>query len=175
VRYVQLLSNLLHAAGLLSRYAEFPAIFSKIRSLPHLHSHGDNQVLQTLNYYELLYYMNVADWKTALGTAKEAIAFLETAGDRIALGRKLAFWYNLSILFFIHEDFKSALHWVNAIMDGSGPEIREDIQHFARLLVILIHFELGHWEILEYLHRSSYRYLFNRNQLFPMKSAFWMP
>ncbi len=170
-RYVVTLSNFLHAMSLLGRYDEFPAVFAKIRRAPPSHLHGDIQILQTLYYYELLYYMNKAEWGIAQGTALEAVAFLQQAGDRVATGRRLAFSYNLCILYFLDADFKMALHWVNEIIQTSGTEIREDIQHFARILVILIHFELGNWELLEYLHRSSYRYLFERKQLAPYEKC----
>jgi hypothetical protein len=170
-RYVVTLSNLLHAMSLVGRYDEFPAVFAKIRNVSPSHLHGDIQILQTLYYYELLYYLNKAEWEIARGIANEAVAFLRQAGDRVATGRRLAFSYNLCILYFLDADFKMALHWVNEIIQTSGSEIREDIQHFARILVILIHFELGNWEILEYLHRSSYRYLFERKQLAPYEKC----
>jgi hypothetical protein len=170
-RYVVTLSNLLHAAGLLERYDEFPAVFAKIRHASQTHVHGDIQVLQTLHYYELLYAMNKADWPAALASAQVTVAFLKSAGARVAAGRRLAFAYNLSILYFLHADYKAALHWVNDIIDTSGSEMREDIQHFARILLIIIHFELAHWDILEYLHRSSYRYLFTHKQLMPYEQS----
>jgi hypothetical protein len=166
-RYVVVLSNFLHAASQRTRYAEFPAVFAKIRQARPSHQHADVQVMQSLHYYELLYALNMADWDAAATCARQSTAFLAEAGSKVAIGRRLAFWYNLAILEFILENFSAALHWVNTILDESGAELREDIQHFARILVVLIHFELGHWEILEYLHRSGYRYLFNHGQLFP--------
>lgn len=123
--------------------------------------------MQTVCYYELLYHLNVADWEAALETARTIQEFLSQEQEGVALGRRMAFWYNLAILYFLTEDFSASLHWVNTIIQASGAAIREDIQHFARILVVLIHYELGNWEILEYLHRSSYRYLFDRKQLFP--------
>lgn len=166
-RYVVALSNFLHAAGLRSRYAEFPEVFTKIRNARPGHQHADVQVLQTLYYYELLYALNIADWDAAVVNARQITDFLAKAGKGISMGRRLAFWYNLAILEFVLENFSAALQWVNTILDESGSELREDIQHFARILVILVHYELGHWEILEYLHRSGYRYLFSLRQLFP--------
>ncbi len=166
-RYISTLSNLLHAASLTDRYDGFPLILAKIRATRQSHHHGDVQVLNGLYYYELLYFLNKADWESAILTAREIVEFLNRAGNQVTFSRRLAFHYNLSILSFVLEDYSAALKWVNAIVDESGPEIREDIQHFARILVILLHFELGNWELLEYLHRSAYRYLFSRQQLNP--------
>lgn len=166
-RYISTLSNLLHAATVRGSYDEFPPILAKIRATKAAHHHGDVQVLNGLYYYELLYCLNKADWECAVMIAKEIVAFLNRVGNQIPFSRRIAFHYNLSILSFVLEDYSAALKWVNAIVDESGPEIREDIQHFARILVILLHFELGNWELLEYLHRSTYRYLFNRQQLNP--------
>lgn len=166
-RYVQTLSNYLHAATVVERYEEFPRVFQKIRSARTKHRHDDLQVLQSLHYYELLYALNIADWEAA-GRLRPVIeAFLNSADTRIGKGRRLAFQYNLCILAFILEDFRGALRWVNAILDSSGAEVREDIQHFARVLLIIVHYELGNMDLLDYLHRSTYRYLFDRAELHP--------
>lgn len=166
-RYVQTLSNYLHAAGLVERYEEFPRIFDKIRSARTQNRHGDLQVLQSLHYYELLYALNTADWEAAARFRPAIEAFMDTAGARIGTGRRLAFQYNLCILAFILEQYRDALKWVNAILDGAGAEVREDIQYFARILLIILHFELGNVDLMEYLHRSTYRYLYDRAELHP--------
>lgn len=166
-RYVQTLSNYLHAATVVDRYEEFPRVFQKIKAARIQHQHGDLQVLQSLYYYELLYALNTADWDAAASLKPTIEAFLVSAGGRIGTARRLAFKYNLCILSFTMEQFSDALQAVNAILDDSGAEVREDIQHFVRVLLIILHYELGNLDLMEYLHRSTYRYLFDRAELHP--------
>ncbi|MFN8397319.1 MAG: hypothetical protein U0176_22030 [Bacteroidia bacterium] len=161
------LNNYLHAATAVERYELFPSVFQKIRAARTQHRHGDLKVLQTLHYYELLYALNTADWETARKLRTVIVNFMLTDGNQIAKGTRMAFQYNLCILAFLLEDFREALNWVNAILDSAGAEAREDIQHFARVLLIILHYELGNLDLLEYLHRSTYRYLFDRAELHP--------
>lgn len=166
-RYVQTLSNFLHAAGLLLRLEEFPVVLDRLRGIRPRHAHEEMQVRQALLYYELHYALNTADWMAAQASEQAIDALLAEATTQVGMARRLAFHYNLCILSFILEDFKAALRRVNAILDNSGAEVREDIQSFARILLVVIHFEMGHMDLLEYLHRSAYRYLFERAELHP--------
>ena len=43
--------------------------------------------------------------------------------------------------------------------------MREDIQSYARLLFIIAHFELGHYELMDYLLNSTQRYLEKQSEL----------
>ena len=67
-------------------------------------------------------------------------------------------------MFFILEDWKHALNWVNKIIDDKS-DTRKDIQHFARILSLLFHYEMGKGDLLEYMTRSVYRYLEREERL----------
>ncbi len=61
--------------------------------------------------------------------------------------------------------FTTTLDIVNEILSEARSDVREDIQKSARILNLIVHFELGHDDLLPYLTRSTYRYLLKRDQL----------
>ncbi|HVZ39726.1 MAG TPA: hypothetical protein VHI13_10650 [Candidatus Kapabacteria bacterium] len=74
----------------------------------------------------------------------------------------LRFRSNLTLLYFELNDFERALEFNNAILNGPEPIRGREVYAHARLVNIVIHFELGHEDLLEYRVRSAYRYLRSR-------------
>jgi hypothetical protein len=73
--------------------------------------------------------------------------------------RILVFYYKLASLYFGSGDFRSALRYVNYVLNYKDISLRGDIHSFARLLNLVTHFELGNDELVEYQVRSTYRFL----------------
>lgn len=76
------------------------------------------------------------------------------------IGRELevVYFYNKAYAYFGVGDFKRAKQELNFIVNESKDVIRKDIYLFSRVLDILIHFELGNYEVITYLLNSTLRY-----------------
>ncbi len=73
--------------------------------------------------------------------------------------RILIFYYKIACLYFGSGDNEKALTYLNEIINFKAGQLREDIQCYARLLHLITHYELGHFELLEYIIKSVYRFL----------------
>lgn len=74
-------------------------------------------------------------------------------------------------VFFIHQDYKSALKYTNEILNDTQFKDRDDFQITVRLFNLLVHFELGNDFTLDYLSRSTHGYLKKRNKLFKVEKV----
>ena len=83
----------------------------------------------------------------------------------MSLSRKYGLFFNISVLYFINGDFNLALKWINKVIHFEEPKTRTDMMGFAWLLNLIIHFELKNYDYLDYLMKSTERYLINKNQL----------
>lgn len=167
--YLISLSNFASAGNLINDFSESLAIADKIRHLPVSSPDEAAENFQNLAYHELLYFLNTADFEAARARVPEIVDGLETYADKLNDARKLTFWYNLMVLFFMLEEHSKALHYLNLIMGDGRSEHRQDIQQVARLFQLILHYELGHWDILPDLMRSVYRYLRSRARLLPFE------
>jgi len=79
--------------------------------------------------------------------------------------RILVFYYRIACLYFGSGDNKSAIDYLNRIINFSIGHLREDIQCFARILNLIAHYELGHYNLLEHLVKSVYRFLRKMEEL----------
>ena len=72
--------------------------------------------------------------------------------------RVLVFYYKIASLYFGSGDNEKAIDYLNKIINEKA-DLRTDLQCYARLLHLIAHYELGNFELLEYLIKSVYRYM----------------
>ena len=54
---------------------------------------------------------------------------------------------------------KEALKWMNKILNDNEQSLRQDIYSFARLFNLILHFELNNIDLLDYIIKSTQRFL----------------
>lgn len=114
---------------------------------------------------EILYYLNsgkldhgsarLADWQHGLDRHRKNMD--------LQLYRPMCF--NICVLLAFNGQWTQALAWLHRTLDGGQTDIRRDIVSAAKLLEMVIHYELGNASLLEYSVRSMYRYLAKRERL----------
>ena len=71
----------------------------------------------------------------------------------------MLFYYNISRAYFGVGDYKNALKYINLVLNNSETGLREDVYTFARLVNLIIHFELGNYDLLDYTLKSTKRFV----------------
>jgi len=72
--------------------------------------------------------------------------------------RILIFYYKIACLYFGSDDNEKAIKYLNKIINWKV-DLRTDLQCYARLLHLIAHYELGNYQLLEYLIKSVYRFM----------------
>ncbi len=72
--------------------------------------------------------------------------------------RVLVFYYKIASLYFGAGDYGKAIDYLNKIINWKV-DLRNDLQCYARLLHLISHYELGNFQLLEYLIKSVYRFM----------------
>jgi hypothetical protein len=83
---------------------------------------------------------------------------LKEYGPYLDTHRVLVFYYKIACLYFGSGDNEKAIDYLNRIINQKG-DLRTDLQCYSRLLHLIAHYELGNFELLEYLIKSVYRYM----------------
>ncbi|HEX8314578.1 MAG TPA: hypothetical protein VF609_06285 [Flavisolibacter sp.] len=99
------------------------------------------------------------------GTFKEGLSLVPDIEQRLSEyslfidpHRVMVLNYKIATLYFGSGDFETSIDYLQKIInDNVG--LRYDIQCYARLQHLLAHFELGNYELIEYLSRSVYRFM----------------
>lgn len=72
--------------------------------------------------------------------------------------RVLIFYYKIACLYFGSGDNEKAIDYLQRIINWKV-DLRTDLQCYARLLHLIAHYELGNFDLLEYLAKSVYRFM----------------
>lgn len=96
----------------------------------------------------------------------------KTYGEKINKEQEIQFLYNLAYANFGIGEYKNALSCLNEVLNDNEQNLRQDIYSFARLFNLIIHYELENFDFLEYVAKSTNRYLNKTERDYKIESVF---
>ena len=168
--YIKALNSLLVAQNKLYKYKEFAETQKKLIAIKR-----DKHLILTentnLNLFKAIYVHEI-NRHFMLGEFKSGtriVAALENELNKLIpmLDKHsiLLLYYKIACLYLGSGNYKIAIKWLNKIYNEKEIELREDIYSFARILLLVCHFELGNGDLVEVNIRSTYRYFLKKGQL----------
>jgi len=167
--YIKGMHNLLNAHFDLRNYKQFAVALQRFEKFADSETvnHNDNNRIQTFVY------LNTAKMNQhfMLGTFKEGlslVSYIEEKLDEYSLyldrHRILVFYYKIASLYFGAGNYKTCIDYLQKIINWKV-DLRNDLQCYARLMHLLAHYELGNYDIMEYLSKSVYRFMLKMGNL----------
>ncbi|MFN2440548.1 MAG: hypothetical protein ABR503_15190 [Chitinophagaceae bacterium] len=161
--YIKGLHNLLNAHFNLSNYKKFDETLAQFEEFAtsSVVQQNDNNNVQVFVYL----YLAKINKHFMYGTFKEGlelVPFIEDKLEEYSLyldrHRVLIFYYKIASLYFGDGNFDKAIDYLNKIINWKI-DLRSDIQCYSRLLHLIAHYEIGNFDIMEYLIKSVYRFM----------------
>ena len=174
-RYHSALYNHAIACVELKKYDEFMHTVAQLRVI---RSRYKGEIPRSLQIsilmsrnVELSMYIDTADFREGEICIGKMLPEMETLKDIIPRGFQSSIYYHFVCVYFGLGDFEKARRWLNKILLDSREETRRDFETFARLINLLLHFELGEYDSLEYFLKSTYRFLMKKGRLLKMEDT----
>jgi hypothetical protein len=79
--------------------------------------------------------------------------------DKLSKEMEILLTYNSAYSYFGVGDYKKALQYLNVVLNDNEQNLRQDIYSFSRIFNLVIHYELENYDFLEYVIKSTNRYL----------------
>ena len=79
--------------------------------------------------------------------------------DKLSKEMEILLTYNSAYSYFGVGDYKKALQYLNIVLNDNEQNLRQDIYSFSRIFNLVIHYELENYDFLEYVIKSTNRYL----------------
>ena len=121
-----------------------------------------NQALQAFFYTEVAQ-LNLFFLKGEFSIGAEYCFGLEEKlalrQSQLDVHRAMILYYKMAAMKFGAGDHGSAVRHLQVIIHQPSLEQKEDIQCYARLLNLIAHYEIGNFDLIEPLVRSTYRFL----------------
>ncbi|TNF31458.1 MAG: hypothetical protein EP314_00830, partial [Bacteroidetes bacterium] len=160
--YKIMLANLISRAQTAKNNEWYLRALTELKSVPVNSFDEEGEVFQNVHFQEHLYYMNAGDFEKAEALVPIIEKGLETYAGKINKARVLAFQFNIMVMYFIMHRFKECLQWMELLLSDNS-EIKQEQKFVSSLLQPIVHFELGHEELVENYTRSAYR-LFSKKE-----------
>lgn len=120
---------------------------------------------------ELAYWMYVSDTERGLALVPEIEKGLKKYGKNISQEWFLVFQTGITNLFFAKGMFEQALDWINLLLNSKEIGVRKDIYATARMVRLIILFELDHTMLIEHMSQSTVRYLKKTDHYYQLEAA----
>lgn len=162
--YIKGYNNMLDGLYFSQDYSRFE------KSLNQLNEIRLNKTVVNSKNIELLVYQNYfthsINWFFMEGKFSEGTKIVPEIDDflennRIYLDKHivLVFYYKIACLYFGSGDNKNTVKYLNKVINFKDVGLRSDIQCFARILNLIAHFEMENYDLIEYLVKTTYRFL----------------
>ena len=161
--YIKGMHNLLSAHFDLQNYPRFIETLKKFEEFAasDIVKLSDNNRIQTFVYLSI----SKINKHFMEGSFKEGLALVpslekELHEFEIYLDRHrvLVFYYKIASLYFGSGDYSTSIDYLQKIINWKV-DLRTDLQCYSRLLHLIAHYELGNFELIEYLAKSVYRFM----------------
>jgi len=168
-QYIRGVHNLLGAHFNLSNYEKFNATLEQFEVFA-ASEEGElteNVRIQTFVYLHIAK-LNKHFLEGTFTEGLQLVPFIEEQLQAYKLHldrhRVLIFYYKIACLYFGSGNNDKAIDYLNKIINWKV-DLRTDLQCYARLLHLIAHYELGNYDLLEYLIKSVYRFMAKMNNL----------
>lgn len=150
--YVTAISNKVSLYHTVKRWDEIPPLLGKIRDVPSKIKQSKFTVKLWIRTYnvELEMYRDSKRPDEALPLIAEIELFISQHLGVVTPDYLLLFYYQFANIYFLRAEFGKSLHWVDMILNERFEKARMDIQCYARILNLMVHFELNNILVLRY-------------------------
>jgi len=173
--YLPALNNLAISQMELKKFDEMSETIEKIKGVSSLKCiKASEDILLTSFIFSSILKMNLyiktGEFVQGLSAVKEAETGLIKFAGKIHSQYEIVFHNSIKYIYFGAGEYRKSLQWSNKVINESSPEIRQDIQAMARIFNLILHYELGNMDSLEYFIKSTYRFLLKSQRLYKVEA-----
>jgi tetratricopeptide (TPR) repeat protein len=167
-RYVNTLFHLLRCHIDNNKFDEAKKMIREIRSLKG--KKGFNfvnisvRIFANTAYQELTMYNKMGKFNKSVRLLKEVEKKQQKYADNISKEMHVLLTYAKAYSYFGVGNYRESLHYLNQVINDKEQNLRQDIYSFSRIFNVVLHFELRNYEFLEYVVKSTNRYLRRQNR-----------
>lgn len=168
--YIAALSNLILSCGMLQRYDEVHTALAKLRNLSPI-TEDDRRKIHR-QYYTNKFALCSYTGEFAEAKLEMDRCLQEAAGFNSHDYETASFYFQFCTICLGCGDYDRALQYLNEWHNQPRSVDREDLQSLARILALILHFEMGNTVLLDSLLRSATRFLQKKNRLYDLERRF---
>jgi tetratricopeptide (TPR) repeat protein len=162
--YITMLNSVIFYGSVLCKIKEAEQAFQQLQEvlLP----------LPSRQHKIFVAYDNMMALYLTAGLFREGLEYADMAREqlpvferRLFASNKVSLYHDMFYIYFGCRKYEESLEWLNKLLNETTLGVREDIQVTARLTNLILHYELGNYDLLPYLLRRTYSFMLKRKRL----------
>lgn len=164
--YIGILRNKAVNELSLMRYDELFSTIEKMDAFVKEYGHINKYYEVLTENLKLFVYIPMGEFEKALKIGKKLeLLYDQIAPTKVIEKEKLLHNYALAYIYIALEEYRLANQHINKLLNQPESNFRSDIYCFSHILSLIIYYELGNIELMDYRIRTTYRLLLRRNKL----------
>ena len=161
--YISALNNHIISCGRLGKFTEVRGTLDKLNKVKPITTDDELKIHRQYFMNKFRLCISTGEFEEGGKELKRHLKAVEEFDQKLFI--KANFYFQYFCIYFGIGNFKEALNSLNDWLKMSESVERKDLQSLARILNLIIHYELGNTMLLDSLLRSTYRYLNKANRL----------
>ena len=161
-RYLSALSRLITSSSLIGKNEMLAHVSDEIKKLEIT---DKRKAFVDINILDA--YMQMGEFEKSSDLVRQVENNPDFYHKNLGPTNRTALYFNLAVLNFGLEKYSRSLNWINSIINN--PDNRSEdigITNTIRILRLILYYELGYIDVLEYELRSTYRYISKQKNLY---------
>ena len=168
--YIAALSNFILSCGLLKKYPEVRESLDKLWKLKPITKDDGLKIRRQYFTTKFVLCIFTGDFEEG---KQEMERFLSLNKDHLIQEHETAsFYFQYFSICFGCGAFDEALDWLNLWLSQPKNTDREDLQSLARILELMLHFEMRNYTLCDSLLRSATRFISKKKRLYGLELVF---
>ncbi|MBI4931372.1 MAG: hypothetical protein HY841_11455 [Bacteroidetes bacterium] len=127
----------------LKNYEKMEEHIQKLRALEHASlSERSKTILFFYSYHELNYYNNTGQFQKAVKRIEHLEEIFPVYGSKLTPAKRAVLYTTFAVAYFGNKNFKKSIYNLNQIRNEPLGGVRTDIESFAYLLYLIVHYEI---------------------------------
>ena len=167
--YIKGLHTLLNAHFDLRNYTQFDVVLKQFEKFSltdrvRLHDNFRTQAFIYINSAKINQHCMLGTFKEGITEVPNILLVLKQNELFIDEHRIMVFNYKIASLYFGDANYDTCIDYLQKIINENlGGE--SDLQGYARLMHLIAHYEIGNYDLMEYLTKSVYRFMSKKDNL----------
>ena len=131
----------------------------------------DRSELNLLNVKLLEFFLEISEYQTKKlphykHVTEQALQFLTNMKGKITITTLNEMIYRLAYLEFVNKDYSAAVKLTDSMLNTKNMKLTPQIEPYVRMLLVLSHYELGSYKLLQFLIPSTAKLLKKKRKLY---------
>ncbi len=172
-RYTRTVSNMISCLIDKGDFTQAEIMIQDLKNIAEEPGFGSTDIMLTIfkncSIAELQICHRKGDFSGSLVKLENILAGLEEYEGKLHKEQEIGFFFHIAYTYFGVGQYSKALTWINKVLNDNESTLRQDVYSYARIFNLVIHYELGNYDLLEYITKSTQRYLSRRQRDFEME------